>query len=416
MITRRSFISMLASAAALPAVSWGQQSGSGKTVLYASNGPELSWWDVDVANATLTKRGSVALPANVQYVWPHISRQYLYATSSDSASGIGGVVGKNHHATALRIDPTTGALTRHGNPVALPSRPIHNATDRKSEYLLTAYNNPSAVTVHRINGDGTVGDEIKQPQPLDAGIFAHQVLATPNDRLVIVVARGNDATKDKPEDPGALKVFRFNNGVLSNGPSVAPNGGMGFGVRHLDFHPTQPWIYVSNERHNKLEVFRLDGDTVSPKPLFVKELLADPKNERPRQLGGTVHVHPNGRVVYGINRSDYRVSFEGRQVYGGGENSIAVFAIDQKTGEPTLIQHVETHGFHPRTFHIDPSGRMLVAAHITGMNVREGANVVHVPATMSVFRIADDGKLTYVRKYDVDVGKAFMWWMGMVAL
>ena len=59
---------------------------------------------------------------------------------------------------------------------------------------------------------------------------------------------------------------------------------------------------------------------------------------------------------------------------------------------------------------------MLVAAHITGMDVREAANIVHVPATMSVFRVADDGKLTYVRKYDVDVGKAFMWWMGMVAL
>ena len=111
-----------------------------------------------------------------------------------------------------------------------------------------------------------------------------------------------------------------------------------------------------------------------------------------------------------------RVLDVGRQVYGGGENSLAVFSIDQKTGEPTLIQHVDTRGFHPRTFHIDPSGRMLVAAHITPMQVREGSNVVTVPATMSVFRIADDGKLTYVSKYDVDVGKAFMWWMGMVAL
>ena len=136
MTTRRSFISMLAGAAAIPAVSWGQQSRSGKVVLYASSGPELSWWDVDVAGMTLTKRGSVTLPANVQYAWPHVSRQYLYATSSDSASGIGGFAGKTHHATALRIDPATGALTRHGNPVPLPTRPIHNATDRKSETCL----------------------------------------------------------------------------------------------------------------------------------------------------------------------------------------------------------------------------------------------------------------------------------------
>jgi 6-phosphogluconolactonase (cycloisomerase 2 family) len=129
-----------------------------------------------------------------------------------------------------------------------------------------------------------------------------------------------------------------------------------------------------------------------------------------------VHVHPNGRVVYGINRSDNRVDFEGKPVFGGGENSIAVFAIDQATGEPKLVQHIDSHGFHPRTFHIDPSGRMLVAAHITPMQVREGSNVVNVPANMAVFRIADDGKLTYVRKYDLDVGKTFQWWMGMVAL
>lgn len=412
---RRTFVSLLAGTAALPACTWRQRT-SEKVVLYASVGPELTLYDVDVERATLTKRGSVRVPANIQYAWPHVSRQYLYVTSSDSAAGLGGVVGKNHHASAFRIDPATGALTPHGNPALLPSRPIHNATDRKSEYLLTAYNNPSAVTVHRINRDGTIGAEVKQPAPVDAGIFAHQVLATPDNRLVIITARGNDAGKGKPEDPGALKVYRFRDGLLTNGVTVAPGRGFGFGVRHLDFHPSRPWVYVSNERSNKLEMFRLDGETLSPNPLFVRELLAEPGNVRPRQLGGTVHVHPNGRVVYGINRSDYRVSVDGKQVFAGGENSLVVFAIDQATGEPTPIQRIDSHGFHPRTFHIDPSGRMLVAAHIMAMPVREGSNVVTVPANMSVFHIGDDGKLEYLRKYDVDVSKGPQWWMGMVTL
>jgi 6-phosphogluconolactonase len=39
-----------------------------------------------------------------------------------------------------------------------------------------------------------------------------------------------------------------------------------------------------------------------------------------------------------------------------------------------------------------------------------------VAAGLSVFRIGDDGKLTFVRKYDIDVGDKLMWWMGMVAL
>ena len=39
-----------------------------------------------------------------------------------------------------------------------------------------------------------------------------------------------------------------------------------------------------------------------------------------------------------------------------------------------------------------------------------------LPAGLSVFRMDDDGKLTFVRKYDIDVGDKTMFWMGMVPL
>ena len=39
-----------------------------------------------------------------------------------------------------------------------------------------------------------------------------------------------------------------------------------------------------------------------------------------------------------------------------------------------------------------------------------------VAAGLSVFRIGPDGRLTFARTYDVDVGGGTMWWMGMVAL
>jgi 6-phosphogluconolactonase len=412
---RRTFISMLAGAAAAPRFAMAQ-SGAGKLVVYASVGPELRWYDASVSDATLEQRGSVRLPANVQYAWPHVSRRYLYATSSDSASGLGGFVGKTHHASALRVEAASGALALHGDPVPLATRPIHNSTDRRSQYLLTAYNNPSGVTVHRINADGTIGAEVQQPAPIDAGIFAHQALVTPDNRLAIIVARGNQPEKGKPEDPGALKVYRFNEGVLSDGATIAPNGGYGFGPRHLDFHPTQPWIYVSLERQNQLTLFRRTGDSLGSGPVYSKDLLGEPHNVRPRQLGGTVHIHPNGRFVYGINRADHTVDYNGRRVFGGGENSLVAYSIEPSTGEPMLLQRIDTRGFHPRTFHIDPSGRLLVAAHIEALDVRDGDSVQHVPARLSTFRVRDDGRLDYVRSYDVDVGKAFMWWMGMLQL
>ena len=384
-----------------------------RVALYASVGPELTQYDLDVAAATLTQRWSVRVPANVQYVWPHASRRILYVASSDSASGMG-PAGTMHHVTAFRIDTYTRALTLLGAPIRLPARPIHMATDIPSEFILVAFSNPSGVRVYRIDAHGMPGEEVVPPGPIDPGIFAHQVRATPDNRQVILVTRGHDAAGGKPEEPGALKVFDFHNGVLGNEVSVAPGGGYGFGPRHLDFHPSQPWVYVSLERQNAVDMFELHNGALSPGPRFRKDTLAGPVRPGVRQLVGTVHVHPNGRTVYVANRASDTVDFAGQRVFAGGENSLAVYAIDPASGEPNLIQHVDTQGIHPRCFHIDPSGRLLVVAHIMGLNVRDGDSIHAVPARLSVFRIGGDGKLDFARAYDVDVGQRTMWWMGMV--
>ena len=154
----------------------------GKVALYANVGPDLTHYEVNVAGAALIKRATVALPAGVQYAWPHANRRYLYVATSSSASGYG-KAGTEHHVTAFRIDPGTGALTPHGASIRLPMRPIHMTTDIPSENILVAFNNPSALHIYRVNKDFTPGEEVKQARPIDAGIFAHQVRVTPDNRL-----------------------------------------------------------------------------------------------------------------------------------------------------------------------------------------------------------------------------------------
>jgi 6-phosphogluconolactonase (cycloisomerase 2 family) len=175
-------------------------------------------------------------------------------------------------------------------------------------------------------------------------------------------------------------------------------------------------MYVSIETQNKMYTYRMEAGRIDPEIAFRAETLAEPANRRSRQAAGTVHVHPNGRFLYGANRAQETVEFQGTRVFKGGENSIVVYSIDQSTGEPTPIQHIETRAIHPRTLHIDPSGRLLVAQHNLPVDVRDGDAVRTVPAGLSVFRIGDDGKLAFVRKYDVDVGGKTMFWMGMVRL
>jgi 6-phosphogluconolactonase (cycloisomerase 2 family) len=384
-----------------------------RIALYAAIGPDLTHYDVDVDAATLTRQGTVTMPANVHYCWPHAARPILYAASSDSDSGVGGRVGNKHHVSALTIDRNSGALNPHGEPILLPTRPIHMTTDIPSQNILVAFSNPSGLRVYRVNPDGTPGSEVEQSEGIDPGIYGHQVRVRLDNRKVILVARGHDATAAKPEEPGALQVFDYRNGELTEETSVAPNGGYGFGPRHLDFHPSEPWVYVSLERQNRLDMFHFHGDMLLAAAVFQVNTLAEPDNIRGRQAVGTVKVHPSGRFAYVANRASSTTEIDGKRVFVGGENTLAVFALDPESGEPKPIQHVDTHGIHCRNFHIDPSGRLLVASHITELPLRDGSVV---PACLSVFRIGDDGKLDFVRKYDVDVGNRQMFWMGMVTL
>jgi 6-phosphogluconolactonase len=136
MMDRRTFTSLLAGGLAGPSLSaglsWGQ--AMKKTVFFSSVGPDLTLYEIDMEGAALTKRNTVTLPANIQYAWPHPSRQYFYVVSSNGGPG---AAGDKHTANAFRLDPASGALTPHGQPQSLPSRPIHTSVDLAGEYLLT---------------------------------------------------------------------------------------------------------------------------------------------------------------------------------------------------------------------------------------------------------------------------------------
>jgi 6-phosphogluconolactonase len=366
-----------------------QVSDRRRPTLYVSLGPRLLAYAVDTDDFMLTPLSHAAtLPANVQYACAPASGEFLYVVSSNGGPGI---AGDRHYLSSFRIDSHSSALRPHADHVALPHRPIHITTDRAGEHALIAYNNPSTATVHRIAPDGRVGAQVLQPDGLDTGVFAHQICVASSNTTAILVTRGNDATVDRPEEPGALMVFNYADGVLTNRYSVAPGGGHGFGPRNLEFAPGNDWIYVSLERQNKLSVFGFNGGTIDAAPAFECDTLVSPGREQTTQIAGAVHVHPGGRYVYVANRA-----------LTEGENSIAVYEIDKQTGRPYLRQSIDTRGASPRTFSIDPHGRMLVTANSQSR------------PTLSVFSIGGDGRLVFERQYDVDSCQDRLFWSAMV--
>ena len=392
---------------------------SPNVALYASVGEELIAYSVDVNGATLTRRSSVMLPGFVQEAWASPSTPFLYVAWSNGGASYNGTGvaprGDKHGVTAFRVD-ASGALHVQGAAAPLRSRPIYITGDIPGTHLLVAYNDPSGVSVHTINKDGTVGPEVPQAG-LDVGIYGHQVRVLPTNKSVILVTRGNQPTASTPEDPGAVKVFRYDDGKLTNLVSIAPSKGIGFRSRHLDFHPTGPWVFLTLESQNTLDVFRRTNDgSLNDQPVFSKSTLAAGGAASSGQTASSVHVHPSGQFVYVGNRAGGTTDFNGTPVFAGGTNNIAVFRINQETGEPSLIQNIDTRGFTPRTFGLDPGGRMLVVGNQTTLAVREGATVKTVPANLAVFRIRADGTLEFVKQYDVAAGRKPLWWMGLVAL
>ena len=376
--------------------------------VYAAVGEELIAFGLDVERATLTRHSSVMLPGFVQEAWASPSTPLLYVAWSNGGASYAGSgvdpLGDRHGITVFRIG-ADGALQEHGATALLRARPIHLTGDGPGRRVLVAYNDPSGVSVHAINSDGSLGGEVPQ-RPIDAGVYAHQVRVLPSNRAVVVVSRGNEPTASSREDPGALKVFRYDAGALSNGISIAPQNGLGFRARHLDFHPTRSWVFLTLESQNRLQVYRRTDEGLDPTPSFSVSTLSDGGANLQGQTTSTVHVHPSGRFVYVGNRGTPAA---------GRRNEIAVFRINESTGEPSLIQNVDTRGFTPRTFALDRSGRLLVVGNQSSVPVRDGDSTTMVPANLAVFRVGSDGRLDFVQRYDVAVGRKPLWWMGIVA-
>jgi 6-phosphogluconolactonase len=79
-----------------------------------------------------------------------------------------------------------------------------------------------------------------------------------------------------------------------------------------------------------------------------------PKDYKGKNDDAEIQVHPSGKFVYGSNR---------------GNDSIAVFGVDPKTGILKPVEIVPTQGKTPRGFGIDPTGGYLIAANQNSDNM-----------------------------------------------
>ena len=268
---------------------------------------------------------------------------------------------------SFRLDIDSGELSLINKVDTGIDIPAHLITDRAGRFLLTSYYGGGGVTVHRLEDDGSIGEQI---QYIDTGEKAHAIHSV-DDRFVFVphVCPTNRTCQ-----------FRFDSatGMLTpNDPDELAPPDDDTGPRHICFRPQGDVAYIVNEQGNTVTAHRYDGDRGTLE-IFqnISTLPADHTG------GNTAHieVHPNGRWAYASNR---------------GHDSIVGFDIDSD-GTLSPFGHYPVPA-SPRSFNIDPSGTYLYCA-------GEAAD------KMVSFRVDEaTGALHALEEYDV--GKKPFWVM-----
>ena len=379
---------------------------------YAAIGDQLIHFNANIDTAKLKQNASVRFGLNIQYVWRHPNLSIIYLALSNGGPGNKGT---KHQLCACNLNTKDGTIEDIINSVPLPYRPLHLSIDRQKKHALVAYNDPCFISVHQLETNGAISSRIKQDINLDEGIFGHQIMVTPNGKEVILVCRGFDALDGQPEKPGALKVFDYEDGKLSFKNSIAPNHGIGFGARHLDFHKNKNWIYLAVERQSEIHFLQINEHATNKIIEQKVSTLSQDVQPGVRQAASAIHIHPNGNFVYVSNRAYLAKKCSPEQIIPNGEDNIAVFKINRETGTVNLIDNVDTNGSLPRTFSIDPSGRLLIAANSEPARKKnELGQVIDLPVSLNLFKIDGDGKLEQTENLAFPNDDQLLFWAGFL--
>ena len=120
----------------------------------------------------------------------------------------------------------------------------------------------------------------------------------------------------------------------------------GSGPRHMKFSPDGRFAFIINELNLAVDACSWDPEGGILKHLFSAQSLTDEEQARELENGASeIRVHPSGKFVYSANR---------------GNDSIAVFKVDEDTGALQRVQLMPTRSAWPRNFNLDPSGRWLI--------------------------------------------------------
>ena len=339
---------------------WGQNIdvwvGTAKTGIYHAS--------LNVENGKLSAPTLASETSGAGFLAMHPNSQVLYSTNRENDGSVTAFsIASNASSQKPKLKKLQSIPTGDGGAACV-------AIDKQGKVLMSAQYGGGSTSTYRLNRDGNLlsrvaniehGEGSGVNSKRQATAHPHWVGTSPDNQFLLVPDLGTD------------QVFQYQlnaktGDIVLKAKIPLPPGS---GPRHMKFHPSGEYAFVLNELTLTINVFHYDQSSGTFKGIQNIETLSSELKDQHLNSAAEIRVHPSGKFVYSSNR---------------GHDSISVFGFHPQKNQLEFVEHESVRGAWPRNFNIDPSGRWLLAA-------GQHSN------TLAVFEINQNtGELTYARQ------------------
>ncbi|HLY24977.1 MAG TPA: lactonase family protein [Aggregatilineales bacterium] len=302
----------------------------------SAKGKGIYVYEFDAATGTLTPLHEVEGIDNPSYLAIDSQKRWLYAISEVRGW-------KESTISAYGIDKSSGKITYLNKQVTQGVICAYVTVDHSDHYVLLVnwYEGKNAAVL-AIREDGGLAPTTCTVEYSGIGVnndrpHSHCIELDPSNRYAYIAEMGLDK----------IMIYQFDTKKGCLMPNTVPSVDLepGSGPRHFVFHPNGKFAYLIQETIGTITAFSHDAGTGAL--LKLQTISALPPGYSGPVQAADIHVIPSGKFLYASIRK---------------QNSIAIFAVDEKTGLLAYIENQPTKGQTPRNFAIDPSGTFLLVA------------------------------------------------------
>ena len=298
-------------------------------------------WNFDSRTGALSPLGLMAQTPQPAHLWIAPNGRTLYAVNWEDVGSI----------SAWRVAPHTGALTFLNKTSAHGAQPNQVVVDPSGRVAVTVNYTNGSMAAFKLEPDGRLGEAFyvdqhtgKPLSPKQPGPRQHGIQFSRDNKFLFITDLGLDR----------IYSYRFDAAAPSITPVDPPyvSTHAGAGPRRIQMSPDGKHLYVDHETDSEVEVFAIDGGKLTSQ----QTLPTVPPEAKAHNTTAEILLSADGRHLYVANR---------------GHDSVAIYAVSEKTGLLTYKENVATGGSTPRNIRFDPTGNWFFAANEKSGNITE---------------------------------------------